>query len=138
MSNGGNPNTVTITFTAGNPPTWDVNPDSLPVPQGPQQITWLLSNNSSPGTEFPNSGGIVFKQGSNWPGTTPEKQTATRYTASETNNNPGPGKQRFRYTINVLSNGAPFDHDPDVSNDPPTGGGGGDELPGEGTASPRP
>lgn len=131
MSNGGNPNTVTIKFTAGSTPTWNVQPDSLPVPQGPQQITWLLSNDSSPGTQFAATNGIVFKPGSNWPGTTPSLQTASRYTASEHNTNPGPGPQRFRYTIHVIHGGQTFSHDPDVSNDPPTGGGPGDELPEE-------
>lgn len=126
-------NTATITFNYNNNnPQWTVSPDSLPVPQGSQNVIWKLSSSSSSGTKFvknsQNQGGIVFKPSSNWPGTTPTYQNDTRYTASETNNNPGPGKQKYNYTINVLytppgGSERTFSFDPDVTNEPPTGPG---------------
>ena len=115
-------NTAQITFNFNDgSPTWTVSPDSLPVPHGNNQnIIWSLTAQSTQGAVLSTTNGIVFKHGSNWPGTNPARQSGTRYTASENNANPGPGAVKYRYTINVDYNGTTYSHDPDVSNQPPS------------------
>lgn len=122
-------NTISITFDYnGGSPDWTVDPESLSVPQGPQRILWQLSSSSTGDAAFPATGGVVFKNGSNWPGSAPAFQNARTYAADEVNANPGPGKARYRYTINVVFNGTTYSHDPEVANEPP-GPGPGEEPP---------
>jgi hypothetical protein len=132
----GNPHVVTINFNFNNgSPIWSVNPNSLPIPPGNAPINWNLSGN---GATFPTTNGIVFpapglgsKNVLAWPGTTPAFQNVNKYSATDHNNlQEGDPSEVFRYTISVLHNGTTFTHDPDVTNDPPSGPG--DELPGGG------
>jgi hypothetical protein len=119
-------NTITVTFDYNNDnPLWTIDPDSVPVRQGQQNIIWSLDHKSSPGAQFPATGGIVFKNDRKWPGTTPECRNEHTYTVTENNTNPGPGKIKYDYTINVLYTPADgqqrmFSKDPDVTNEPPT------------------
>ena len=112
--------TVNVTFNYNNGnPEWTFNPESLPIPHGPNHnIMWLLGG--TPGAVFADSGGIAFdKPGPHWPGTTPTKQGPKTYTASENNSNPGPGHIRYNYSASVVYNGTTYKKDPDVDNYPP-------------------
>lgn len=119
---GSNIITITFDYNGGNP-SWQVNPDSLSVQQGQQDIFWQLQ-----GADFPTTGGIVFKPGSNWPGSAPTRQNAGMYRADEVNDNPGPGKRKYGYTITAVYDEQTYSHDPEIVNEPP-GPGPGEEPP---------
>lgn len=111
---------ITITFNYNNgTPQWTVTPDPLNVPHGNgKKVVWNLN-----GATFPDTGGIVFKPGSNWPGTVPAKQNDKKYSSDEDNRQQG----SYPYTITVNYNGSTYSHDPDVNNDPPPGDEDGDD-----------
>jgi hypothetical protein len=113
---------ITFKLAAGTP-TWDVDPDSLPVPHGKHKtVLWEITNTSTPGAKFPSTDGIVFKGPNIWPGTNPVKLDDQVYASVENNDNPGPGSVKYPYTITVEFEGQLFQHDPDVDNDPPPPG----------------
>ena len=114
---------VTVTFDC-TATTFNIHPDHCPVPpnyNGP--ITWkVVGSNKGPGVsvQFPPTGGVVFKPGSNWPGTTPviSPTDSTEYSAND-NNVPGAAGE-YPYSVTVLLNNngtvTPYSHDPDVDN----------------------
>src|SRR5688572_843097 len=110
--------TATITFIYNNgTPQWSVDLDPLPIPQGNQDIFWVLSGQSTPGAAFnTNPAGIVMQAG--WPGTTPQPQ-GNKYRSTENNNIPPGPPIKFKYTVNVLYNGTNYPWDPDVALEPP-------------------
>lgn len=132
---------ITFNYNNGNP-TWNVNPTSLRVPPGNSPLNWNLSGS---GATFPSANAIVFpapgdgsKNANPWPGTMPVTQNVNKVTANDQNNlRRGDPPQTFHYIITVMYGGNAYFLDPDVTNDPPTGGGGEDD-PEPMPPSPRP
>lgn len=122
-TDGGNPHVVLIEFSLKDgEPRWSVEPNPLPIPPGKAEINWMLG-----GADFDPTDGIVFPSAKNakpWPGT-PELVNKQKFRSDDDNTVEG-GKppEVFHYTINVTHAGQPYSLDPDVSNDPPPGGGG--------------
>jgi hypothetical protein len=118
----GNPHVVRINFSlSGEDLSWSVSPNPLPIPPGKAEINWMLT-----GADFDPANGIVFPDAKNpkpWPGT-PEFVNAQKF-RSDDDNTAGKGDPRvlYHYTINVTHDGQAYSLDPDVSNDPPPGGG---------------
>jgi hypothetical protein len=98
---------------------WDVQPETLHVEPGLQQITWNLSGPAefaTNGIEFPREKNPIA-----WPGR-PVQKDPKQFTSDDDNTTKAPPAIVHPYTINVTgSDGKTYSLDPDVSNDPPGG-----------------
>lgn len=122
---------VTVGFAyngVGSPPTWDFDPDTVQMPQGPDTLTWTLSASGLPtgwSARFDQSAGITFGQNANWPGTSPAPVSGNpqQYSCSENNANANRAPIDYPYCskVQVLDgNGAvhgTYTSDPQVENE---------------------
>lgn len=117
---------ISVKFVVDANPQFTFDPVSVNIPNKEHaKLFWNISNDSSPGTQFAPTDGIVFKPSApGYPGSTPSAQNGKVYVSTEFNDNPGPEPHQFPYVANVLYNGRPYQSpDPDVTNDPPPHGG---------------
>jgi hypothetical protein len=111
---------VTVTFNPNLPQAQQIscNPDTTHVPYGNAQIvTWNLTGQS--GAAFA-ANGISFY--SSPPGTL-SRVSDTQFQLSDDNTNQSGAEVDYPYGINITYNGQPYSLDPEVANDPQSGGG---------------